>query len=51
MILDATIQQTLSGGFVVVAHKYYSIRHDELAGQESKLFLPTAKIDHIRVLD
>ena len=51
MILDATIEDSRSSGFVVVAHKYYSIRHDELSGEQTKLFLPTSKIDHIRILD
>lgn len=51
MILDATIQDSHSSGFLVVAHKYYSIRHEELSGEQTKLFLPTSKIDHIRILD
>ena len=51
MILDATIEQSLQNGFVVVVHKYYSVKHEDLDGEQTKLFLPTAKIDHLRLLD
>ena len=51
VILDGSVEQTLPNGFVVIAQKYYSVKHEELEGEETKLFLPTSKIDHIRIQD
>ena len=51
MILEGEIIEKGNGGFVIDVTAYYSEQHKQLEAPAMKLFIPTSKIDHIRIID
>ena len=50
LIIEGELLEQHSGGWLIRAEKYFSIKNDSLTGEACDLFIPMSKIDHVRVL-
>jgi hypothetical protein len=51
MILDCTLRETDGSGFLVEASGFQDIHGKPLDGKPVVLILPSAKVDHIQVIE
>ena len=50
LIVEGELIEQQSGGWLIRAEQYYSIKGEPLTGESCDLFIPMSKIDHVRVL-
>ena len=51
LIVEGQLIEQQSGGWLIKAERYYSIKNEALEGESCQLFIPMSKIDHARMLD
>ena len=50
LIIEGELIEQQSGGWLIRAKAFYSIKDSELNGDPCDLFIPMSKIDHARIL-
>ena len=50
LILEGELIEKQSGGWLIEAQGYFSIKNEALKGDPCTLFIPMSKIDHARIL-
>ena len=51
LIVEGELLEQQSGGWLIQADGYFSIKNEKLNGESCQLFIPMSKIDHARVLN